>query len=116
MDTEAGTVGLASPNPDGSRDLGPMQINSLWLPRLGALGLGEAAVRDHGCVNLAVGAWILRGHLRRTGSLRRAIADYHSREPARGRRYLRLALARLGGLDAARTLARANRGLAGRAR
>jgi soluble lytic murein transglycosylase-like protein len=111
MDVEAGTVGRATINSDGSRDLGPMQINSLWLPRLRELGLGEGEVRDDGCVNLAVGAWILRGHLARTGSLGLAIASYHSRRPARGRRYLSAALGRLGRLSPRRILARANGGL-----
>ncbi|MDR1658266.1 MAG: lytic transglycosylase domain-containing protein, partial [Deltaproteobacteria bacterium] len=84
METEAGSVGVVSQNTNGSRDLGPMQINSLWLEPLQQLGLEEADVRDNGCVNLAVGAWILRSHLRRSGSVTSAIKDYHSRTPAVG--------------------------------
>jgi hypothetical protein len=89
-----------------------MQINSLWLGTLAEKGISEAMVRDDGCVNLAVGAWILGGHLRRSGSLDRAVSDYHSRKPALGRKYLGQVLARAAGLDVRRTLARANSPLA----
>ncbi|MDR1546927.1 MAG: lytic transglycosylase domain-containing protein [Deltaproteobacteria bacterium] len=108
LEVERGQVGAASRNADGSRDLGPMQINALWLPRLAGLGLDEDLVRDHGCLNVAVGAWLLRGHLRRTGDPAQAAADYHSRTPDRGRRYRRALLRRALRLQADRTLAWAN--------
>jgi hypothetical protein len=108
MGQEAGQVGRSSLNQNGTRDLGPMQINTVWLGTLSALGIGEALVRDDGCVNLAVGAWILRSHLRRTGSLARAVADYHSRRPEAGQKYLGQALARAKRLSVAAALARAN--------
>jgi hypothetical protein len=110
MDTEAGTVGRNSGNDNGSFDMGPMQINSLWLPVLAGMGLDERLVRDNGCVNLAVGAWILRSHLKRSGNLETALADYHSRNPERGRKYLQAAKARARRLDVTRTFRRANRG------
>jgi soluble lytic murein transglycosylase-like protein len=113
MDAEAGEVGLASRNRNGTRDLGPMQINTVWLGELEAKGLTEAAIRDDGCLNAAAGAWILAGHLLRTKSFARALGDYHSRVPDRGRRYLEGVLARAGRLDVRRTLERANRPLAG---
>jgi soluble lytic murein transglycosylase-like protein len=114
LEVESGRVGRVSKNPGGSYDMGPMQINSFWLPILAGLGLGERAVTDHGCVNLAVGAWILRSHLERTGSLARAISEYHSPNPRLGRRYLLAALSRLGRLDGAAVVRRANRGLGDR--
>jgi soluble lytic murein transglycosylase-like protein len=108
MEVERGRVGLESGNRDGSKDYGPMQINSLWLPRLREHGIGEGLLRDHGCVNVAVGAWLLRWHLERTGDPLKAIAGYHSRSEGRGGRYLREALGRARGLRVRDTLARAN--------
>jgi soluble lytic murein transglycosylase-like protein len=112
MAVEAGRVGEIVKNRGGSYDMGPMQINSFWLPLLGAMGVGEREVVGDGCVNVAVGAWILRSHLGRTGSLAQAVADYHSLNPVLGKRYLRAARARLRGLDLGQTLMRANSGLA----
>ncbi|MDR1050941.1 MAG: lytic transglycosylase domain-containing protein [Deltaproteobacteria bacterium] len=110
MDAESGTVGETSGNTNGSYDMGPMQINSLWLPVLAGLGIGERQVVDHGCLNLAVGAWILRGHLRRTGSFEQAAADYHSRSKRLGGKYLAALRSKARDLDVRRTLRRANRG------
>lgn len=36
-DQEGGWIGAEVPNRDGSQDLGPLQINSWWVPRLAAL-------------------------------------------------------------------------------
>jgi soluble lytic murein transglycosylase-like protein len=105
---EGGRVGRSVPDAVGGRDLGPMQINALWLPRLAELGLTEAEVRDHGCLNLAVGAWILRSRLKGTDGPLAAATAYHSRDPERGRRYLAALLERAGRLDVDETLARAN--------
>ncbi len=43
---EAGTLGRVSGNTNGSYDIGPMQINSTWLPRLARVGITEEMVRD----------------------------------------------------------------------
>jgi hypothetical protein len=108
MDTESGRVGSASRNGDGSRDLGPMQVNTMWLPRLAGLGVTEEILRDSGCANVAVAAWILRSALDEGGGHLDALMSYHSRRPARRRIYLRAALERAPVLDVDRTLARAN--------
>ncbi|MDR1041905.1 MAG: lytic transglycosylase domain-containing protein [Deltaproteobacteria bacterium] len=108
MDTESGKVGLASQNADGSRDLGPMQVNTFWLPRLEGMGVTEEMLRDNGCVNVAVAAWILRGCLSEGKGHLDALMSYHSRKPHRRAIYLRAALARAPRLDVERTLARAN--------
>jgi hypothetical protein len=108
MEVESGQVGRISRNRNGTYDMGPMQINSFWLPRLKALGITEGAVTDHGCVNLAVGAWLLRSHLKRTGRLDRAVSDYHSLNPELGKKYLLAAKARAKNLDPSKTILRAN--------
>jgi hypothetical protein len=121
MDTESGRVGAASVNRDGSRDLGPMQVNTWWIPRLTRMGLTEdrtelteEKVRDDGCVNVAVGAWILRSALDEGGGALDALMSYHSRRPERRRIYLNAAMGRAPGLDVDRALARANEPVLGK--
>jgi soluble lytic murein transglycosylase-like protein len=89
---EGGAVGQEVRNDNGSYDLGPMQINTVWLPELaGKWGVQENTarkwVRDDACTNVGVAAWILKSHLDETGSLSKAIAHYHSRTPLHGNRY-----------------------------
>ena len=81
---EGGKVGQEVGNTNGSYDLGPMQINTIWMPELAdKWGVSESTahkwVRDDACTNVSVAAWILRGHIDETGSLSQAIANYHSR-------------------------------------
>ena len=89
---EGGKIGQEVRNTNGSYDLGPMQINTVWLPELAEKwGVSEKTahkwVRDDACTNVGVSAWILKGHLMETGSLSQAIAHYHSRTPRHGTRY-----------------------------
>ena len=90
---ESGQVGQqVGPNNNGSYDLGPMQINTLWIPELAKYwGVSESTakkwVRDDPCTNVGVAAWILRGHIDDTGNLSKAIAHYHSRTPRYGQAY-----------------------------
>lgn len=89
---EGGRVGMASANSNGTYDLGPMQINTLWIPELAKIwGVSEDTalrwVRDDPCTNTGVAAWILDGHIAETGSLSQAIAHYHSRTPHIGHKY-----------------------------
>lgn len=89
---EGGQIGQEVHNDNGSYDLGPMQINTVWLPELaGQWGVNNATarkwVRDDPCTNVGVAAWILRRHLNETGDLARSIANYHSRTPTLGGAY-----------------------------
>jgi soluble lytic murein transglycosylase-like protein len=89
---EGGKVGQQVSNTNGSYDLGPMQINTIWVPELAKKwGVKEEVakkwVRDDACTNVGVAAWILKGHLDETGNLSQAIAHYHSRTPKHGTRY-----------------------------
>lgn len=85
---EGGHVGQeAGPNKNGTYDLGPMQINTSWLPDLAAhWGVSEQTarrwVRDDACTNAGIAAWIVRANLNETGDLGTAIAYYHSRTPS----------------------------------
>ncbi len=89
---EGGAVGQEVKNTNGSYDLGPMQINTIWLPELAdKWGVNQKTahkwVRDDACTNVGVAAWILKGHINETGSLSQAIAHYHSRTKHHGIRY-----------------------------
>ncbi len=90
---EGGQVGQqVGPNNNGSYDLGPMQINTTWLPDLAEQwGVSQATakkwVKDDPCTNVGVAAWILRQQLDETHNLSQAIAYYHSRTPRFGQAY-----------------------------
>ncbi|MFA4994549.1 MAG: lytic transglycosylase domain-containing protein [Bdellovibrionales bacterium] len=90
MNVEGGHIGQeVGPNSNGSYDLGPMQVNTRWLPILqktwnvSAL-TARSWVRDNGCVNVHVAAWILRQKIEESGSLWGGIAAYHSSTPRHG--------------------------------
>ena len=90
---EGGKPGQAvGPNKNGSYDLGPMQINTLWVPELAKKwGVSNNTalkwVKNDPCTNMGVAAWILRNHMNETGKLSQAIAHYHSRTPRFGYAY-----------------------------
>lgn len=89
---EGGKVGQQVKNTNGTYDLGPMQINTLWIPELAnEWGISEKTahewVRDDACTNAKVAAWILRGHINETQSLTQALQHYHSRTPKYGEKY-----------------------------
>jgi hypothetical protein len=93
MQVEGGHVGQAAgPNTNGTYDLGPMQVNTRWMPSLAQTwhvtpSTAQNWVRDDGCVNVYVAAWILKQKITETGSLYRGIAFYHSATPGEGNRY-----------------------------
>lgn len=92
LNVESGKVGMAQPNTNGTYDLGPMQINTIWVPELAAYWrVPEKTalrwVRDDACVNVGVGAWILRKKMNESGSLVGGIAGYHSGTPSLGASY-----------------------------
>lgn len=93
MHVEGGRVGQeVGPNSNGTFDLGPMQVNTRWLPELArAWGISvpkaRMLVRDDGCVNVRVAAWILHQKIYETGSVFSGIARYHSATPSRGYPY-----------------------------
>ncbi len=94
MHVEGGKIGQAvGPNQNGSYDLGPMQVNTRWVPELAKIWQVDEAtalsrVRDNGCVNVHVAAWILRQRVNDTGSLYQGIAAYHSYTPMYGNPYV----------------------------
>lgn len=84
---EGGQVGQAVPNSNGTEDLGPMQINTVWLPRLAAYGITRRQLQHDRCINILAGSWILAQQLQKAKEMegpeqRRlwwGIGAYHSR-------------------------------------
>ena len=63
-------------NSNGTRDLGMMQINSIWLPELRRHGVTDSALFN-ACASTYIGAWILSKNIRRHGYTWQAIATYN---------------------------------------
>lgn len=105
MHVEGGRVGQAvGPNDNGSYDLGPMQINTLWVPKLAnhwkvSASTAHRMVKDDACVNVNVAAWILRQRLNESGNLTLAIAHYHSKTPRFGYLYARKVIGAMRKMD-----------------
>jgi soluble lytic murein transglycosylase-like protein len=73
-------------NPDGSVDVGLMQINSSWLPTLARYGIQPQSLWNP-CVNAYVGVWILKSNVRRFGPTWKAVGAYNAASPAKQLRY-----------------------------
>lgn len=94
LDVEGGVEGTVSRNTNGTEDLGPMQINTIWLPEIQSaydepVEKLKARLVNDGCFNIAMGTWILRLSIDSAGGdIWRGIAWYHSRTPSHAHRYL----------------------------
>jgi hypothetical protein len=91
-DQEAGWLGAEIANSNGTHDLGPLQINSWWVPRFARmLGREEAHIRRwlryDPCFNAEAARWIFLAALEQTGDYWKAVGVYHSPTPWRQRRY-----------------------------
>jgi soluble lytic murein transglycosylase-like protein len=64
-------------NTDGTEDIGLMQINSSWLPKLRRYGITRGALFD-ACVNGYVGTWILASNIRQFGPTWKAVGAYNA--------------------------------------
>src|SRR5574338_1348478 len=63
-------------NPNGTFDIGLMQINSAWLPTLKQYRVDEVTLQEP-CTNLKVGAWILANNAKKLGWNWNAIGAYN---------------------------------------
>jgi soluble lytic murein transglycosylase-like protein len=98
LHVEGGKVGQQVRNTNGTYDLGPMQINTLWTKELArewgvSRSKAHRLIRDDPCTNVNVAAWIFRRNLNEAGSLSKAIAWYNSRTPHIGHKYRKKVLA-----------------------
>jgi soluble lytic murein transglycosylase-like protein len=69
-------------NKNGTRDIGLMQVNSSWLPRLARYGIKESDLFNP-CINAYVGNWILADNITRLGFNWDAVGAYNSASPAK---------------------------------
>lgn len=94
LNVEGGTLGAVSDNTNDTVDIGPMQVNQIWVPTVaGHWHASEDAtfdaLRDNFCANVEAGAWILRQGLDEAhGDLWGGVAYYHSHNPDYQQRYL----------------------------
>lgn len=88
---EAGRVGMANRNSNGSHDLGVMQINTINLdnirshyPKVTPYDLVYKA-----CVNIFIGAWFLKEKIKNAnGDIWKGVGNYHSGTPHLHKKYL----------------------------
>jgi hypothetical protein len=95
LNVEGGSLGRVSPNTNGTVDIGPIQVNQIWLPDVAAhwhatIADAYKALRDNFCANVEAGAWILRRGLDEArGDFWEGVGYYHSHTPEHKTRYLR---------------------------
>jgi hypothetical protein len=95
LNVERGLLGRVSPNTNGTVDIGPIQVNEIWLPEVAAhwhatIADTYKALRDNFCANVEAGAWILRRSLDEAhGDFWEGVGYYHSHTPEHKTRYLR---------------------------
>ena len=98
LNVEGGSLGRVSQNTNDTVDIGPMQVNQVWLPQVAAhwhasIADTYQALRDNFCANVEAGAWILRRGLdEANGDFWEGVGIYHSHDPAHKATYLRAVL------------------------
>ena len=99
LSVEAGKMGEVSQNTNGTVDIGPMQVNDTWVPKIAGHWRASPdatyrALRDNFCANVEGGAWILRQALDEAHSdLWTGVALYHSHDPVHKLEYMQLVYA-----------------------
>ena len=107
LNVEGGRLGRVSGNANGAVDIGPMQVNEIWLPALARHWRAPAAaaflaLRDNFCANVEAGAFILRRSLdEAAGDFWTGVGFYHSHSPGHRAAYLRKVLGQALRLEAA---------------
>lgn len=95
LNVEGGQLGRVSGNTNATVDIGPMQVNEIWLPDLArhwrtSVPQAFAVLRDDLCFNVEGGAWILRRGLDEArGDFWEGMGTYHSHDPGHKATYLR---------------------------
>jgi hypothetical protein len=98
LNVENGRLGEVSQNKNKTVDIGPMQVNDSWLPKLAAhwrasVDATYLALRDEFCANIEGGAWILRQALDEAkGDIWEGVGLYHSHTERHKTDYLRKVL------------------------
>ena len=99
LHVEGGRLGRVSGNTNATVDIGPMQVNEIWLPQIArhwrtSVPAAFTALRDNFCANVEGGAWILRqGIDEARGDFWGGVGYYHSHNPDYKTAYLHKVLA-----------------------
>ena len=99
LQVEGGRLGEVSGNRNGTVDIGPFQVNEIWLPTLAqhwGMTVAEAfpILRDNFCGNADAAAWVLHGALADAhGDVWDGVGRYHSARSDLQVAYLRRVLA-----------------------
>ncbi len=99
LKVEGGKLGAVSRNDNGTVDIGPMQVNTIWVGKIAAHwrttpAAAFLALRDNLCANLEGGAWILAQAMAEVrGNFWEGVGIYHSHKAEHKEHYLRLVLA-----------------------
>ena len=100
LNVEGGRLGRVSGNTNATVDIGPMQVNEIWLPDVArhwgvSVPTAFLGLRDDFCANIEAGAWILRRGLDEAhGDFWTGVGYYHSHDPGHKADYLRKVLPR----------------------
>lgn len=78
MENEGAAPGIASVDPNGTTDLGPMQVNTCHLPRLQRYGYSYYKLLNNPCANVMAGTWVFARCLRIEGDLIGAAGCYNA--------------------------------------
>ncbi len=98
LNVEGGKLGKVSQNTNDTVDIGPMQINQIWIPAVARHWRASAAATRDAllncfCANVEAGAWILRtGIDEARGDFWEGVGYYHSHSTEHKTTYLRLVL------------------------
>lgn len=76
--TEGGVVGSVVPDPNGTDDLGPAQVNTCHLPFLSHFGYTFHTLADNACANVMAGSWIYARCLSQSQNPLQAAACYNA--------------------------------------
>ncbi len=71
-------TGLNGKNSNGTRDYGPMQINSIWSQQAKKVGYNWKKIKTNPCTNIMFGGYILKYNRKRMGSWAAAIGAYNA--------------------------------------
>jgi hypothetical protein len=98
LKVEGGTLGAVSGNTNDTFDIGPLQVNTIWVPQIArhwstTPQAAYVALRDNFCANIEGGTWILRQALDEAGGdFWSGVGIYHSHNPVHKEVYLRRVL------------------------
>jgi hypothetical protein len=98
LSVEGGSLGRISQNTNQTVDIGPMQVNSIWVPAVAKHWRASpsdayAALRDNFCANVEAGTWILHQAMDEAhGDFWEGVGFYHSHDPGYRADYLRKVL------------------------